>query len=335
MRAYEFIFEARIAKTYDQKDIDDVKAAYDEKMSYEDIAAVTGLPVNDVTNILTRHYGDRPRRNVFNKAFSQRQIDDVKTAYDDGRSYEEIAHTLGLSKNDINVIMKRYYDDRPRRRRHGLEYTERDINDVKWAYDQGHSYEDIARQIGVEKSDVSVMLDRYYPERKRRAEHLASALTADDKNSIILSFAGGKDVALIANDFGIAPSLVKKVVSDEFGAEEFKNELARRRSLPGRKITNKVKPEMIPIMRAAYKQGKSTEEIADMLDNVITSTTVYKTLQKQPDWEDLRAEWERNRVPVRHEGPATTRVFRSGWGGASGVKGPSSKHRSPAKWWGE
>lgn len=332
MRAYEFIIEARIAKTFNQKDIDDVKAAYDEKMSYEDIATVTGLSVSDVSNILTRFYGDRPRRTVFNKAFSQRDIDDVKSAYDQGYSYDDIATMLDLPRNDVNVILGRYYLDRSRRRTHGKEYTQRDIDDVKWAYDNGESYERIAAMLGVDKNDVSVMLNKYYPERKRRAEHLASVLTADDKEKIIFSFADGENINNIAKKIGIAPSLVRKVVSDELGADEFKNELTRRRSLPGARITNKVKPEMISVMRSAYKQGKSPQEISDMLDNVISHSTVYNVLQKQEDWPELRAEWERNRIPVRHEGPVMTKVFKSGVRDPYGRKGPSDRNRSGVNW---
>lgn len=206
------------------------------------------------------------------------------------------------------------------------EYSPRDIEDVKWAYDQGNSYDEISRMTGIDRMDVNNILGRYYPERQRRKEHLKSALTDDDKAAIVYAFMDGAEIRTVADDIGIAPSLVKLVLYDALGEEEVKNELDRRRTVPGARIRNKVTSDMIPVMRAGYEAGKSPHEIADDLGKVVGYATVLRTLRSQPDWTELRAKWEAHRREVRHSGPTTTKIYRPGTIGNLQHKGPGSKH---------
>lgn len=228
----------------------------------------------------------------------------------------------------------RAYEFLPEARK-AKEYEQRDIDDVKYAYDQGSTYDEIARLIGLPFNDVSNILTQYYPERKRRAEHLKSALTDADKEKIVYSFMDGKEINVIADDIGIAPSLARLVLRDALGQEEVDQELNRRRTMPGTRIRNKVTPEMLEIIRSQYVDGKSPVDISIALNGVVGPTAVYHTLRKQPDWSDLRLKWEQRRKAVRHRGPAMKKVTRPGTptgfgsnlGGGGGSSSGSRRYR--------
>lgn len=214
----------------------------------------------------------------------------------------------------------------------GKVYNQRDIDDVKWAYDQGNSFEEISAMTGISYNDVNNILGRHYPERKRRREHLKSALLPSDIEKILDMFAENIPIRKIADDIGIAPSTVKLAIADTFGKDALDAELARRQSVPGLPMKNKVTPEMMEIMRREYAQGKTPAEISELLDRVISHSTVLRYLQKEPDWEDLRAKWEDRHRAVRHEPVATTTVYKSGRGDPTGRQGPGSRQRWGVSW---
>ena len=192
------------------------------------------------------------------------------------------------------------------------QISQRDIDDVKYAYDQGHPYTEIANLLGMSVNDVTSILTKYYPERKRRAEHMAKALTTDDKVQITLAFADGKTMAEISDEMGIAPSLVRSVITGELGDEEVKQELARRRSTPRVQIRDKITPDMLEKIRTAFADGKSPAEISVDLDTVVSHGAIYQVLKNQPDYEQLKAKWRERRRAVKHPGPAMKTISRAG-----------------------
>lgn len=214
----------------------------------------------------------------------------------------------------------------------GKVYSQRDIDDVKWAYDQGDSFEEISAMTGIAYNDVSNILTRHYPERKRRREHLKSALLTSDIEKILDLFAENMPISRIADEIGVAASTVQLAIADTFGKDALDAELARRRATPGLRMRNKVTPEIMDIMRREYAQGKTPNEISELLGRVISYATVLNYLRKEPDWEDLRAKWEERNRAVRHAPVATTRVYRGGTGGNERLKGPGSSHRYGVQW---
>jgi IS30 family transposase len=206
------------------------------------------------------------------------------------------------------------------------QYEPRDIEDIKYAYDQGYSYEDIANMIGTTRNDVGNMLNRYYGGRERRAEHLGGALTTDDKVAITLAFADGQTISEIAADMGIPPSLVRSVLTSQWGIDTVKDEMKVRRSTPHTRVKDKVTNDMIQVMRDEYSEGKSPVDIANKLGNVVSHSTVLRTLKLQPDWNALRAKWEARRRAIRHAAQASTKISRPGTIGNLRSKGPGSKH---------
>jgi predicted transcriptional regulator len=206
------------------------------------------------------------------------------------------------------------------------QYDQRDIDDIKFAYDQGYSYEDIAKMIGTSKIDVANMLRKYYGGRERRSEHLGGALTLDDKVAITLAFADGQTMSEIAADMGIPPSLVRSVLTSQWGIDTVKDEMKKRRETPGTKVRDKVTDDMIKVMRDEYADGKSPADIADKLGNIISHSTVLRTLRLQPDWAELRAKWQARRKAIRQAAPKTTNIYRAGTIGNLRSKGPGTKH---------
>ncbi len=225
----------------------------------------------------------------------------------------------------------RAYEFLPEARK-AKEYSDRDIADVKWAYDQGHPYHEISALTGMDVNDVSNILTRHYPERKRRAEHLKGALIDSDIEDIVMKFADGKPIAHIADEYGVSPSVVTSVITDQFGDDVLKSELDRRRATPGTKMKNKVTPDMIEVMRREYAKGKSSTEISDMLGNVISYGAVDDHLRKQPDWNELRDAWEKSRVGIRRAAQATTKIYRAGARDNLRSKGPSTRHTYGVRW---
>lgn len=214
----------------------------------------------------------------------------------------------------------------------GKVYSQRDIDDVKWAYDQGDSFEQISAMTGISPNDITNILGKHYPERKRRREHLLSALLPSDIEKILDMFYDNIPISTIADEIGVAASTVKLAISDNFGKDALDAELDRRRATPKLSMRNKVTPEFMDVMRKEYVQGRTPAEISELLGRVISHSTVLKYLQKEPDWEELRAKWEDRHRAVRHEPVATTRIVRPGTDGVQGIQGPSSRQRSGVQW---
>lgn len=205
-------------------------------------------------------------------------------------------------------------------------YDQRDIDDVKYAYDQGHTYADIAKLLDLSVNDVSNILTRQYPGRERRAEHLGSALTMDDKVAITLAFADGKTIDSIAHDLGIAQSLVRSVLRGEWGDDTVDQELSARRTTPGLQISHKITTDMMAKMREMYADGKGPTEISIALDAVVTPTSIIHALRKQEDYDQLRAKYDARRKARKQAAQKTATIYRPGTIGNLRSKGPGSRH---------
>jgi transposase len=216
--------------------------------------------------------------------------------------------------------------------RKSKEYSERDINDVKWAYDEGHTYQEISALLGMHVNDITNVLTRFYPERKRRAEYLRGALIDSDIEHIIMSFADGAPIAHIADDLGVSASVITAVIKDQFGDDVLQSELDRRRATPGTRMRNKMTPEMMEIIRREYVDGKSSEAISDMLGNVISYGAIDTWLRKQPDWPELRTRWEERRRAIRLSGPVTRKKTWTGEPGNQRSRAPKSRMSYGVRW---
>jgi len=205
------------------------------------------------------------------------------------------------------------------------EFDEKLVQDVKDAYDLGYRYDDIGNLVGLTRSQVNIILDRYYRDRVRRQEKLFGALTQEDRDNIFDLFSDGQTISQIADDMGISSTGIVSVLKDQIGQEEIDSELERRRTVPGTRITNKITPEMTQTMRDLYARGMGLKDISIELGGVVTAGPIYRKLKSMPDYPELRAKWEAHRMGVKTK-QSTAKIYRPGTIGNLQSKGPGSKH---------
>jgi hypothetical protein len=143
--------------------VQQVKQAYDNNLTYPQIANKLNITLAQVERILSTYYRDRPRRQ---SPKSQEFVQKMKNLYDQGVTLPKMAAELGgITTQALERLLGHYYPDRqPRITRTPAEF----IDQVKQLYDQGLSYKVIARKLGVSPVKVNKTLERWYSNRRRR-----------------------------------------------------------------------------------------------------------------------------------------------------------------------
>jgi hypothetical protein len=264
----------------------------------------------------------------------QATIDDVRRMWDNGDSVKDIGKKLNFSVDKIQYILTTYYPDRQQR------YSRLDqdtIDLVKISSDEGKNPAEIATDLNIPVTRVWSILNRFYPERSNKTLYLALALTDDDKKDMVSKFQSGATVHSLADLYSIGPSSVIRLLQDAIGQEAFNNELERRKSSPGFKHPNKITPEILATIRRLYVQGKTFDNIADQIDNIVSSSRICVIMGKQPDYAELRAKRDEKTRKVKHSPVVTTKKTPAGIDGNQHSKGPGSKHTYgmfPSSKWG-
>jgi endonuclease YncB( thermonuclease family) len=204
------------------------------------------------------------------------------------------------------------------------------IADVRKAYDLGYTMKEIGQLTDLTVPKVGYILDRYHKDRNKRIENIAQAATPEDKVEMARLWQDGENVRNIAKKFAVDTTTVERWLDEILGQGTVKKDVALKRSQPGtERIAGKVTPEMVQKMRELFKTGMIARDISASLGNVVVPRTVSLTLAKQPDYVELRAQWETNyRRKVRPKLSATTGIYRPGTIGNLRHKGPSSRHMS-------
>lgn len=156
MRAWEFTTEG--GKRLDQDTIDLVKMSWDEGNKPSEIAKTLGTTVDFVKNILTKYYPDRPNK-VKNSPISQDIINQIKTAWDNGKKAIEIAADLGMNAGSVANILQNHYKDRLGRQLHaGRALNDDDRNSIVASFLNNKSANSIANDYGVAKHTITDIL---------------------------------------------------------------------------------------------------------------------------------------------------------------------------------
>jgi hypothetical protein len=253
---------------------------------------------------------------------TQDEINAVKAKWDEGKKPSEISSDLGINCRRVNLILNQFYQDRPGKK----SATDADtIELVKLDWDAGKKPMEIADNLGLDVSVVATILKTYYPNRPGKVVSYTGALTDDDKAEIVAAFRNGDGPSKIADRYGLSELAIHDIIVSRIGEEEYKQEMAARRSMPGVHVPSKVTPEMLEKIIDLYRQGNGPTQIADKLNNVVTRTTVDKHLKDLPNWEEIRAEHDKF-AKRKGRGPTTKKKTRAGEIGNLQSKGRGSKH---------
>lgn len=107
---------------------------------------------------------------LFELKTDQTIIDAVKTLWDKYRSAKLVARETGLTPAQVHKILERYHKDRDKTP--GRTTPEWLIARIKELWDNGYQAKEIVRIINiptVDYSKVRKVLDRYFPDRPKRA----------------------------------------------------------------------------------------------------------------------------------------------------------------------
>ena len=253
---------------------------------------------------------------------TQDEIDAVKAKWDEGKKPRTIASELGIDHRRVDRILNQFYQDRPGKKSAIDADT---IELVKLDWDAGKKPMEIADNLGLDVSLVTQILKRHYLNRPGKVVKYTGALTDDDKAEIGAAFRNGGGTSKIADRYGLSELAIHDIIVSRIGEEEYKQEMAARRSMPGVHVPGKVTPEMLEKIIDLYRQGNGPTQIADKLNNVVTKTTVTKHLKDLPNWEEIRAEHDIF-AKIKGRGPITKKKDRAGEIGNLQTKGRGSKH---------
>ena len=259
--------------------------------------------------------------------YDQEYKEKLKSLVDQRKTSNEIADILGIPLETVRSHIKRFY---PERKLAWQKFTPAQITQLKNLWDEGWSREDIAELMGLKVRRIDHLLSAYYPDRPRKQGHRPDITqTPEMTRQMVDMFNAGENLRNIAMKFGVDKTTPEHWIDDAMGKGYVAGVLDDRRKLPSTStLANKITPEMLNTMRYLYKQGTSLQDISDKLGNVIVGRTVLATMVKQPDYAQLRAEWEKNRQRVKPKLSADRKIYRPGTIGNLRGKGPASKHMS-------
>lgn len=214
----------------------------------------------------------------------------------------------------------------------GYKLDQDTIDLVKMLWDKGKKTGDIADDLGLSFNSVNSILQRHYPSRSGKVLMLGSALTDDDKNTIISRFLNQDTPTEIAKDYGIPNTTIIGILQRELGVDKYNDIMEPRKKLAGTRVPNKITPEILNKIKELYVAGKSFRDISAYLDNLISNSNVYMAMARQPDYAELRAKRDERTRNVKHSPVATTNKTPAGIGDNQRSKGPRSLHTSGVNW---
>lgn len=263
MRAWEFIAEA---KTYTQRQIDDVKSAYDQGYTTEDSAKLLDLSYTDVKRILDRYYSERTSKPRPKRILqTQPEIDKIKAAWDSGMRPQEISKALNIPRDRVVAILQNNYSDRPNKQ--SLEkYTAPDqLSDADKAtmvaqWRQGASLAKLAQQYNMHPSYVrtvvqSVVPDDEYAAWSDKQLYAKRAIGKDDVPKIVDAYLNGKEIRDIAKDYGVNYNAIKYHLMQQ----------GMTQAPSTKSFAYDVGPQDIDKMVNMRKAGKTMQQIADIM----------------------------------------------------------------------
>jgi IS30 family transposase len=214
----------------------------------------------------------------------------------------------------------------------GYKLDQDTIDLVKMLWDEGKKTGAIADDLGLSFNSVNGILRQYYPSRPGKLLKLGSALTDDDKNTIVSRFINQDTPTEIAKDYGIYSTTVSDILQRKLSVDKYNDIMEPRKKLAGTRVSYKVTPEILNKIKELYVAGKSFRDISAHLDNLISSNNVYMAMARQPDYAELRAKRDERTRKVKHSPVATTNKTPAGIGDNQRSKGPRSRHTSGVNW---
>jgi len=206
------------------------------------------------------------------------------------------------------------------------------IDLVKMAWDEGKTPVAIATDLGLSPGSVRHILHRYYKSRQGKLVKLSSALTDDDKTTIVSRFLNQATLDDIGNDYGVADTTITGILKSKLGVDRYNDIISSRKRSIGTEISNKITPEMRDKIRELYITGMSAHDIANAIDNIIAARNVYAAMKREPDYAELRAARDARKQKVKTGNASTTKIYRPGTIGNLRSKGPQSRHTSGVNW---
>jgi len=207
---------------------------------------------------------------------------------------------------------------------YGTKKLDDDLIDlVKLLWDEGKTQAEIGQYLSMKPANVHTLLARYYPDRPRVIARPGRELSASARTEIVNDFVQGLSVKEIGRKYGVSNNLIVHELETHLG-NEYQNEIARRRAVPGQMVSNKISAENLAKMIDMYRQGMGPKDIAIHFDNIAHPTSILRAIRRQPNYAELRKEWEKRRSDVRPSVAATRQVYRPGTIGNLRSKGPGS-----------
>jgi len=256
----------------------------------------------------------------------QTYIDQLRSLVDQGFTSNDIADKFNKPVEKIRSDIKRHYPDREKK---FTFVTPDTIETLKNLWDEGWRREEIAELMGLKLRRIDHLLSAYYPNRpnKQFQKPQTTLGTPDVKREVADLWRSGMNLRDIGKKYEIDHGTAQQWIDEILGQGTVKKDVELKRSQPGTDhLAGKVTPEMLKTMRYLYQQGTSLTDISDKLGNVVVPRTVLATMVKQPDYAQLRADWEKNRQRVAPKLPANRKIYRAGTIDNRRSKGPSSKH---------
>jgi hypothetical protein len=196
------------------------------------------------------------------KTYTQQQIDDVKSAYDQGYTTDDSAKLLDLGYTDVKRILDRYYLERttkPRPKR--ILQNQPEIDKIKAAWDTGMRPQEISKTLNIPRDRVVAILQNNYSDRpnKQSLEKYTAPeeLSDADKATMVAQWRQGVSLAKLAQRYSMHPSLARILIqslvsSDEYSAWSDKQTYAKRA----------IGKDDVPKIVDAYLNGKDIRDIA-------------------------------------------------------------------------
>lgn len=209
---------------------------------------------------------------------------------------------------------------------------DQDIIDlVKISWDEGKKPKAIAADLGLSNMQVTNILKKHYPDRPGRMLALGSALTDQDKNSIVSRFINNDTIQNMSKEYSISTDTVLSILKNKLG-DQYYDEINKRKNTQGRHLSNKITPEMLSKMGELYAAGKQIVDISYYFDNIVTAQSITAAIRRLPDYEELRSKREENTRKVKHGPVVTTKITRSGEIGNNRSKGPGNRQTAGVNW---
>ena len=246
---------------FSPKDYEEIGRQYTAGRTLADIADLYGCSNGPIRAALKKQ-GIRIRKPYESRAHPPEKIGRIVGLYREGKQLKQIAKILEIPKHTVRSTLiaegleirsGRNYKIRP------IDYPE-----IKSAYAQGATIQDIAASVGCTRSTIRSILRKNVPKNqvagspsllqvvpKKKKSSKQIGLTEDDQKRMVELYESGQTSQKIADAFGCSPSNVFNILR--------KFDVKKRFTSPV-----KLSEENYQQIAAFYREGRTSQDIADM-----------------------------------------------------------------------